>query len=455
MSRAAAVAAAFAALAAGAAPVAADAPPAAAHEPSIEVDGVPVALPPSGEAVPVGALSPEEVDRIGRLAMGVGTSSGTTSPDGAIRVLAPVLAPADRAELLALATDLRDALETKLGARGASPAAARHASFRTDDSRLLLRCVADAADTNAPARIDISLDPHAPGRDWQIPLVATVTNPTNGLDPRVLAARIVRGWLDLKVLTLAWAADDPAARPARLPAWFADGVARSLDPATRQDDFDRVRDAFLADRLPSLPALLAADAPAPAADAALAAQLVEFWLSAPGTAERFGRLCQALAGGREWTPELYFSTSGRPADPVAAGDAFGAWVRERSAIVLSPGETTGSLVARTAEAMRLIPGRDGVPAGFADGPQPLERLLEPDVRDWAPEAARRLKAEVMRGAFGRGDAYRAACAAYAEFFDEAARPAPALGRAIPLLREARARLAAAEAEDRAAAPSAD
>ena len=61
----------------------------------------------------------------------------------------------------------------------------------------------------------------------------------------------------------------------------------------------------------------------------------------------------------------------------------------------------------------------------------------------------------MRGAFGRGDAYRAACAAYADFFDEAARPAPSLGRAIPLLREARARLAAAEAEDRGAAPSAD
>ena len=441
MSRAAAFAAALAALAAGGA-AAQDAAP-DAPTPYIEVDGVPVPLPPSGEAPPAVPVPAEELNQIARLAMGVGTNAVLRSADGGVRVLAPELPPPDRAVLLGFATDLRDALEAKLGARGAPPDEARHASFRTDDCRLLVRCLADAAGTGAPARVETRLDPHRPGRSWQIPLVATVSNPENGLDPHVLAARIVRGWLDLKVLTLAWGAGDPSARPAPVPAWFAAGLARSLDPATRQDDFDAVLDAHLAGRLPPLRALLAADAPAPAADDALAAQLVEFWLSAPGSALRFGRLCAALAAGRAWTPALYLATAGRPADPATAESAFEAWLRERASAVLSPGETTDSLVARTAAAMRLVPGRDGVPAGFADGPQPLERLLEPDTRDWAPEAARRLKASVLRGAFGRGDAYRDACTAFADFFDEAARPAPDLGRAIPLLREARARLAAA------------
>ncbi len=434
-----------------------EAPP--APEPYIEVNGVPVPPPPSGEAGVPAAVDREELERVARLAMGIGTNSVLRSADGAIRILAPELAPADRAMLLGFATDLRDALEAKLGVRGASPDEARFASFRTDDCRLMVRCVADEAGTNAPARIATDLDPHRRGRSWQIPLVATVTNPANGLDPHVMAERIVRGWIDLKVLTPAWAAADaggPAGPgPTPFPAWFAAGLARSLDPATRQEDFDGVLDALLAGRLPSLPALLAADAPAPSADPALAAQLVEFWLSAPGSAGRFGRLCRALAAGRPWTPELFLATLGRPAEePAAAGTAFADWMRARSFRILSPGETTGSLVARTFAEMRLVPGRDGVPEDFADEPQALERLLEPETREWAPAAALSLRATVLRRAIGRGDAYREACSRFADFFDEAARPSPDLGRAIRSLREARALLATAAEDEADAAPPA-
>lgn len=440
-------------LAVPAAVAAEDAPP-PAPEPYIEVNGVPVPLPPSGEVGASTVVDPAELERVARLAMGIGTNVIQRSADGGIRIFAPDLVPADRAVLLDFTTDLRDALEVKLGVRGATPDEARHASFRTDDCRLMVRCVPDEAGTNAPARVVTDLDPHRRDRDWQIPLVATVTNPANGLDPHVLAERIVRGWIDLKVLTPAWAAAD-AGRPADpgptpFPAWFAAGLARSLDPATRQDDFDRVRDAFSRGRLPPLTELLPADAPASAADPALAAQIVEFWLSFPERPRRFGRLCRGLASGRPWTPDLFFETCGGTggAAPDAASDTgFAAWIERRASDVLSPGETTATLVARTLEAMSLVPGRDGVPSSFADAPQPLERLLEPGARDWAPATALRLRTTVLRGAFGRGDAYRRACAAFAAFFDEAAKPNPSIGAAIPLLREARALLAAAAKDE--------
>ena len=448
MTRPAAPLAALLACAALAAGAQEGAPP--APEPYIEVDGVPVPPPPSGEAGAPAAVDREELERVARLAMGIGTNAVLRSGDGAIRILAPDLSPADRAVLLDFAIDLRDALEAKLGVRGAPPDEARHATFRTDDCRLMISCVADPAGTNAPARIETRLDPHRAGRNWQIPLVATVSNPENGLDPHDLAVRIVRGWIDLKVLTPAWAAAD-AGRPAGhgptpFPAWFAAGLARSLDPATRQEDFDRVRDALFRGRVPPLPALLAADAPAPAADPALAAQLVEFWLSFPDAPRRFGELCRALSEGRPWGAEPFLATSLRKADAFGADADFAAWMERRSSRILSPGETTGSLVSRTLAEMQLFPGRDGVPADFADAPQPLERLLEPEAREWAPAAARALKHAALRRAIGRGDAYRAACERFAAFFDEAARPRPDMGAAIPLLREARARLAAA-AED--------
>ena len=404
--------------------------------------------PPSGEETP-GRLTDEQLDRVRALTVRSGAADSLRSSDGTIRVSGAILPHADRAALMGFVSDLRDALEAKLGARGASPEEAPAVSFRSDAFRILVRALPDPGGTNLSASVETALDPLRAGRDWQFPLVVTVRNPANGLDAHVLGERTVRGLLDLKVLSSAWAAAGagraPAADPVPFPAWFGAGLARSLDPATRQDDFDWVRDASAAGRLPPLAALLAADAPAPAASPALAAQLVEFWLSAPDRPRRFGALCAALASGGPWTPELFLSTSLGAArtDPAAAAADFSAWMEARSSRVLSPGETTGSLVVRTAAAMRLVPGKGGVPEGVSDGPMPLEKLLEPDAREWAPAAARHLKTEIYRGALGRGDAYRAACDLFAAYFDEAAKPKPDLGLAIPLLRAARAQLARA------------
>lgn len=415
-------------------------------------DGPAAPAPPSGEEVPARPLSDEELDRIRRLALQGGADGSLPSSDGTIRVSGTALVPADRAALLGFVSDLRDALEAKLGARGAAPEDAAAASFRTYDYRILLRALPDPADSNAPARVEIRLDPRHEGRESHFPAVVTLYNPANGLDSHLLGDRLVAGLLDLAVLSRAWDAADAAggtgtARPVPFAPWFAAGLARSLDPATRQDDFDRVRDALSSGRLPPLPSLLAADAPAPNADPALASQLVEFWLSFPGRPRRFGELRDALAAGRPWTAELFLGTSLRKTDAAAAAERFAEWTKQRSRLVLSPGETTDSLVDRTFAAMRLVPGKGGVPEGIADGPMPLEKLLEPDAREWAPDAARHLKAEVLRGAIGRGDAYREACGLFAAFFDEAAKPRPDIGVAVPLLREARTVLAGAAPED--------
>ena len=417
----------------------------AAADPAPESDADAPA-PPSGEELP-GRLTDEQLDRLRALARRSGAADALRSSDGTIRVSGAILPHADRAALMGFVSDLREALEAKLGARGASPEEAPAVSFRSDAFRILVRTLPDPDGTNLSASVETSLDPVRAGRDWQFPLVVTVRNPANGLDAHVLGERVVRGLLDLKVLTLAWAEADagrapPATGPVPFPKWFGAGLARSLDPATRQDDFDRVRDAFVARRLPPLADLLAADAPVSSSNPALAAQLAEFWLSAPDRPRRFGALCAALAAGTPWTPELFLSTSlgAAKTGPSAAAEDFAAWMKARASRVLSPGETTGSLVVRTAAAMRLVPGKGGVPEGVSDGPMPLETLLEPDAREWAPAAARALKAEVLRGALGRGDAYRAACDRFAAFFDEAAKPHPDIGVAIPLLREARALL---------------
>ena len=76
-----------AALAAGAQEEAAPAP-----EPYIEVDGVRVPPPPSGEVGASAAVDPEELERVARLAMGIGTNVIQRSADGGVRIFAPDLA---------------------------------------------------------------------------------------------------------------------------------------------------------------------------------------------------------------------------------------------------------------------------------------------------------------------------------------------------------------------------
>ena len=399
--------------------------------------------PPAGEDVPV-ALSNEAADRIRRI---LGETEGTLrSPDWAIRVAGRDFSFADKNALLQFLSDLLDAAESRLAARDAAPEGGPPAvSFRAAGFQTLLRCVPGADGTNGPAVVRSRLDPHHAGRDWQPSLVVTVENPA-ALDPRRLGETVVKGLFDLAVLSEAWARADetgeaPPRRPRPFAPWFSLGFARTLDPAARQDDADAVRAAALRGGLPPLSVVLSALGDGEADDPPLAARLADFWLSFPEPGRRFSALRDRLAGGEEWTGSLYLET-GCGLAGVAADEAFAGWIEARESDVLSPGRTTPERVAWTLEAMQLFPGRDGVPADFADSPQPLERLLEPGSREWAPDAARSFRRRLARAAVGRGDAYRDACGLFIGFFDEAARSAPRSGVAIPLLREARAALAA-------------
>lgn len=233
-----------------------------------------------------------------------------------------------------------------------------------------------------------------------------VENPGGGLDARAVAGRVVEALLGAAVATDAASARAP--RPPRPPArWFAAGLARTFDSAARQADYDATRGAWSRARLPPVSHLAGADSPWPDADPALAAELVSWWLSFPDPAGRWAALRGRLASGEPWTADLFFATGPGP-DAAAADKDWDAWLVSRRRMVLTPGVTTRAHVVRALAALDLVPGEDGVPADFADRPQPLARLFEPSARDWAPAAASAKLAELARLSAGRGDAFRAA-----------------------------------------------
>ena len=375
--------------------------------------------------------------RIERLRKAVGSGAAETANADRSTIVAGELLPyPDRVVLLGFVDDLRTTLERQLGAQSAAPETVPAVSFRGPDFRVLVRALADPEGTNAPASVRTSLRPR---RDAAAVLPAAtidVLNPAADLDPREFAETVVDDFLRLKVL---YAAPARGAAPRPPPRWFAAGLSRLQDAAVRQRDYDETRALWFRAALPPLPELAAEDAAFPAAEPAVAAQLAAFWLSFPEPAERFRDLCRLLGSGVPWTPGLFLATSAGISDPLDGDRAFDAWLWGRDRHILSPGATTPELVARTLVALQVFPGRDGVPADFADRPQPLERLLEPANAAWAPDAATALRVRVLRLAAGRGDAYRAAAEEFADILADIARGGRRARRAaerLPAAREA-------------------
>ena len=388
---------------------------------------------PAPSPATVGAtIDVSVVDQIRRLAQ---VESETASADGFIRVRGDCLPFPDKAALLGFLEDLRTALGEAFGRRNAPPADAPEADFAGPVFHILLRAVVDPDATNAPASVSHRIDLSGPANGGAA-LVVTITNPANGLEPHRLAACVTDGLLRLKVLERR----ANGLRPRPPPPWFAEGLARLLDPGLRQSDFDAVRDTWFRGRLPPSFDLLAKPSGPRSVDPAAAAQLVSFWLSFPHPERRLRTLSTRLAHGVPWSPELFFSTSLGDASALTGDRAFDAWLYGRVTHVLSLGVTTTSLVARTRIQMQVFPGRDGVPADWADVPQPLERLLEPDSAPWAASAARALRARILRQAAGRGDAYREAARQYADFFSDVIAGGRRLRGAADRLSDARAAL---------------
>ena len=421
------------ALALAAAATAAPPPPATPEAPE----------PAAAEPAPSAILANERIDALRRRFLD--DDSRLYNADRSTTVEAPSLGHADRSTLLGFVDDLRTALETELGARGAPQAVAPAVSFRGAQNHVVLR-VAPPAEPgpegvpSTPPRVETRVLPYPVGPNSgtaRFFLLATIEGDVAALDSRALAFRLVDGLLRLTIASLSGEAGN-APRPVPPPAWFSRGLAELLDPAGRQADYDAVRDLWFSAGLPPLPALLSPDDPHADSDPAIAAQIVAFWLSYPDVPSRFRDLAAALAGGTPWSAALFLRTSvGDGTDPFAADRAFDAWLYGRVRRILSLGATTPELVARTLVALQLHPGRDGVPADFADAPQPLERLLEPGSRKWAPAAASALRAYVLRQAAGRGDAFRAAAGQFADVLGDIAARGARAPRAAERLSAAR------------------
>ena len=375
--------------------------------------------------------------------------SETANADRSVRVVGPALTFSERSVLLGFTEDLRAALEQQLGARGVRGPLTSAVAFRGPAYHLLVHAVEDPEGTNRVASISLALHPLRNEAALRTPPARlTIFNPENALDPHDFAAHVVDALLRLKVLYAAPPAAPGAPAPAPPPPWFAAGLARLQDASVRQPDFDAVRAQWFDAALPPLREMVGRDAPFPSADSAVAAQLAAFWLSFPDVPARFASLAARLGAGEPWSAALFLSTAVGTADERAGDRAFDAWLWDRDVHILTPGATTPRLVARTLVAMQLFPGQDGVPADWADRPQPLERLLEPEAAPWAAETAALLRARILRLSAGRGDAFREAAGLYAAALQDAA----AGGRRA---RGAAARFEAARAAMTAAADPSD
>ena len=288
------------------------------------------------------------------------------------------------------------AVEPEGGGNSGSKAEIKYPFFRFLPSRM----------TPQARRLSVTLD---------------VANPTNGLDARALAAHVVDCFLGAAVAGHAGVAETSSRVAAaelawnRPPQWFSSGLARSFETEVRQSDFDRIRSEWARAAYPPLVHLAARDSSFAEADEALAAELVSWWISFPDLKARWKKLCERLAAGQPWTPELFIETAlGDRSGDIAADRAWDLWFVSRRRAVLSPGATTRAKIVRTLAMMHLVPGRDGVPADFATSPQPLVRILDDEARPWAAAVARKKLDALVRESVGRGDDFRTASATLAE-----------------------------------------
>lgn len=379
-------------------------------------------------------LTPERIAEIRRIFQ---VESETTSSDQSIRIVGDCISYPDKSTLLSFTEDVRAALERTLRAPSAKTTDdSRAVTFRGPQFRILIRgslSEPDAISNGAPASVRSRLASNRTGTETRPGLTLLLTNPGPQLDPHELSEHIVDGLIRLKILSMS----APDQRPTPPPAWFTRGITRTFDPQGRQPDYDHVRSLYFAGKLPPAGYLTGTSPALVLAEPAIATELLSFWLSYPDVPGRFRTLCQRLAAGDAWTPALFFETCMGVRDPVLADRAFDAWMADRTSNVLSLGLTTPEFARRTAVRLQLFPGRNGVPAELGDSPLPMETLLEPAAAAWAPEAARHLRAEALRAAAGRGDAFREACETIADILKkiEAGRPPRNAARLLGIARE--------------------
>ena len=379
-------------------------------------------------------LTPERIAEIRALAR---LEEETSNADQSVSVVGDCIPYADKTVLLNFTEDVRTVLERTLRAPAAKTVPdSRAVTFHGPQFKIRLYgklSSPDAATNGAPSHIATKLTPYRLGRENLPTLTLTITNPGERLSPHELSYRLVDGMVRLKVLSYA----TPGKRPSPPAAWFTLGLTRSFDPQGRQPDYDAVRKLYFAGRLPPLASLTGENPAVTLANPELTTELASFWLSFPDVPARFRTLCTRLGQGEPWSDKLFLETSLGSDDRQQADRLFDLRMARRAADVLSLGVTTPEFAKRTAVSLQLFPGKYGVPADFADTPQPLELLLEPEAAQWAPQAARLLRAEALRAAAGRGDAFREAAEAIAEILHgiSIGKPPENAARALQMARE--------------------
>lgn len=351
------------------------------------------------------ALQPSE--RVRAVAEQLRGYDGISNADETVRVSGSALNAVDKQIVLGFVEDVRARLEMLLGV-----------SFSGESYRVSI--FAEESDADRPCVINKQiLSPHL-GRSRLSTIRIGVLNPAR-MDPRDLAREVCDGYLGIKVLTLA----GTAVEPQPVARWFADGLARYLDPTVRQDDAETVLRDWQSARLPPFGRLTGRHAPHASARPEIAAQLAAYWLSFPDRRNRLETLCRALADGQGWSTRLFSETASGITDDVLADRHFDGWLLDRQDHVLTPGRTHPAFVVRAYHALALYPGEDDVPVDVPRYASPallVERRDEP----WVRRSARRKAERMMRLSAGRGDSFRAAAGLYAAFFDGIIRGEPSV-----------------------------
>ncbi len=190
-----------------------------------------------------------------------------------------------------------------------------------------------------------------------------------------------------------------------LPAWLWQGVAAVLDPAERPAVLDRVRQDWMAGRLPSLAAVMAAgDVDRLDAAGARCSGAVVYWLTTwPSHRNIFRELFARLARGEPvGVDTLEVALGGDP------DDRFDRWMLAQRRMIRGVGTVTQENVQALRVALLLSPGRDGIPRGVALKPGDGLSALWP-YRDapWFARAVRQRQQALQRVAPGRPERFRA------------------------------------------------
>lgn len=346
---------------------------------------------------------PPDVDFVRERLSALRAQAPIRSSDGRVQIGGPALNAPDKLVLLRFVEDVRGRASRLLGIDFDGPAYA-------------IAIHAEGGKPGAP-QIDVRVS-----RPADVPIRIALRNP-EGLHAPDLTERLCSALLRADALANGYSdppgePTEPARRCAPYPAWFGAGLARLLDAQRRQADAEAVLARWSDAQLPGVLTLAESFSPYAATDAALASQLVAWFLAAPERAARHVQLRTEFVHGVPWSSALFARAVGCKPLPGCADVDWDLWLLARRWVVLVPGTTQRALVLRTRDQLRVWPGTPGTPLDALPIRAPIEPHALIDLRKapWMQATAVFKIATTVRIASGRDEAYNRMAMAYASFF---------------------------------------